>query len=190
MNVIVKKTGKYCVHSLTNIDELPELKLQSCLSIDYFKKNISTIKILYNIFQSDTQSRRCCSGKIFENIIDKYIEKLGINYSKQVYVNNNGIVMKKPKGKNTGHTIDFTIPNIKMNTNIKDFYGDIISVKTTLRERYNQDKQYATHSSRLVYISLEKIENLDKNTISIKIDKDTKDFTNYLIEIYHKFKTI
>ncbi len=66
-----------------------------------------------------------------------------------------------------------------MNTNIEDYEGDIISVKTTLRERYLQDKFLSKFKkSRLVIISLEEIN--DNDITSIKVDKDKHNFTKYI----------
>lgn len=86
------------------------------------------------------------------------------------------IKRSKPKGKDI-HKIDFMIPKPKFNTNIKDYKGDVISVKTSVRERYLQDEFLSNFkNANKIMISMEKIENLKY----IKIDSKKKEFTKYI----------
>lgn len=87
---------------------------------------------LYNIMQSVTQSLRCSAGKVFESIIEDIFKTYKVNYKSQVKID--------------GHIVDFVIYD-KSNT----IYS-IVSTKTTLRERYLQDK-YIKYN--VIYITMD-----------------------------------
>lgn len=141
---------------------------------------------MFNICLSVTNSLKCSAGKNFEKCIEKIFIDNGIKYEDQIFIDNKGF-FRKNKRNRKGHTIDFVIPKPKYNTNIKTFKGDIITVKTTLRERYMQDKFLSIYNkSRLVLISLEKID-YEPNILSIKIDKNKKEFTKYILDIQKRY---
>jgi hypothetical protein len=173
------KTNKKCICSGTiNLDNFDDEKY-----IDEIQEQLET---LYNICQSVTQSLRSSAGKDFEKCIEHVLTKKKILYSKQVFISNEGIILKK-KNKKKGHVVDIMIPPPTYNTSIKEYDGDIISIKTTLRERILQDKFLTGFDkSRTVCISLEKCK--DPSFISIQITENTLEFTNYvntLIERFH-----
>ena len=101
-----------------------------------------TFDTIYNICQSITQSMRCKSGKDFESCLEKILIEEGfqkdIHYSTQVYITK-GMTFSFKKHKDS-HTIDFVIPSPLEGMDVNNFKGEIISSKTTLRERWLQDK--------------------------------------------------
>jgi len=108
---------------------------------------------VYNICQSITQSMRCRSGKDFENGFQEILKDegfhKGIHYSSQVYITKD-LKFSFHKYPDS-HAIDFVIPSPVEGIDIREFRGNIISFKTTLRERWLQDR-YIPH---LTIISLE-----------------------------------
>lgn len=132
---------------------------------------------LYDINKSITQSFRVNSGKYFEKIIEECLIKCNIDYMKQVFISEDGDITEK-KNKQKGHYIDFICPSVNYNTNIKNYTGKIISCKTTLRERYLQDKYF----DNVYYIKLDKSSN---NNI-ISISESDKSFSNFLNTLKQK----
>ena len=179
-----KATGKKC-----NCSGLINLNDSSDEYLDKIFEN-GQFEALYNISLSITNSMKSKAGKDFEDCIEEVFKEEAIPYQSQVFIDNTGQFIEKSMKKNTkneGHLIDFLVPPPKINTNISDYEGDIISAKTTLRERFHQDKFLSEFGkSRLVIISLEKINNIE-NIKSIKIDADNMDFTNYIQELKRKF---
>lgn len=112
---------------------------------------------VYNVMQLITQSLRSLAGKTFENIIEKIFQMNGIHYKKQV---------KMPDG----YIVDFIVYNSD-NT-----IAEIISCKTTLRERKLQDK-YLLSIAPITYITMD-IVNGSNNTISV--NADTQNLTKYI----------
>lgn len=125
---------------------------------DYLAKlyDIGALDSIYNISQSITQSLRNYAGKELENIIKCIFDTLDIPYSYQVKINN--------------HRVDFTIPKY-----IKNFNGYILSIKTSLRERFHQDNKYMN----IRYITFDKKEGDE----FITIDKDEMNLTKFLCHI-------
>ena len=72
--------------------------------------NKNTFDLLYNINKSITQSYRNTTGKIFEKCIEEVFIKCNIKYSKQVCIDENGLVVDFKK---KFHLLDFIIPEIK-----------------------------------------------------------------------------
>jgi len=179
-----KNTGKKC-----NCTGLIDLNNYSDIYLDKIFDN-GQFEALYNISLSITNSMKSKAGKDFEDCIEEVLKEESIPYQPQVFIDNNGNFIEKTMKKNIkneGHIIDFLVPPPKINTNIRDYEGDIISAKTTLRERFHQDKFLSEFTkSRLVIISLEKINNIE-NIKSIKVDTDSMDFTNYIQELKVKF---
>jgi phosphopantetheinyl transferase (holo-ACP synthase) len=179
-----KATGKKC-----NCSGLINLNDSSDEYLDKIFEN-GQFEALYNISLSITNSMKSKAGKDFEDCIEEVFKEEAIPYQSQVFIDNTGQFIEKSMKKNTkneGHLIDFLVPPPKINTNISDYEGDIISAKTTLRERFHQDKFLSKFGkSRLVIISLEKINNIE-NIKSIKVDAENMDFTNYIQELKMKF---
>ena len=161
------------------------IKLHKFGDFEYLSKlyDSGRMDAIYNIIQSTTQNLRTRTGKDFERLLEKLFKEYSIPFYSQVFVDNTGIMSPTRgtrNGKNKGFTVDFMIPPPKFGTNIKKYKGDIVSAKTTIRERFNQDKFLSTKRARLVVISLEKIENTT-DILSVKIDPDTKELTKYIL---------
>ena len=73
------------------------------------------------------------------------------------------------------------IPPPDDNIKLSDYSGDILSIKTTARERFRQDKFLKSDKTRVVLISLEEVN--DNSILSIKIDKNKRNFHNYVKSI-------
>lgn len=133
-----------------------------------------TLQRLYEINKSITQSYRMCAGKAFEQCIERIFNEHGISFSKQVLVDSNGIVCLK-KSKNVKmHYLDFVIPEIQVGQSVYDSRYRVVSVKTSVRERYLQDVSYPN----LVLISLEQV---TRNGVeSIKVCDKEMQLTSFI----------
>jgi hypothetical protein len=107
---------------------------------------------IYKTNQSITQSFRSQAGRNFENLIYESFDQLKISYSKQVAINNDGIVTKK---NNSIHILDLVHPAIKIGESISSPQFKLISIKTSLRERSLQDKYLFTYGKLIDLITLE-----------------------------------
>jgi hypothetical protein len=183
-----KKNNKICFANLTT-----EQKIIDFNNFKNFKNNSLLLKCLYNVVLSDTNSRKSKAGSVFENELERIFIEHKINYAKQVLITHDGIInlkgFSKLNSKKKGHRVDFMIPPPLNNTHIDTYKGEIISAKTTFRERYLEDIQYrGKPNSRLVFISMEELDNEEiKPAISIKIDSDKKNLTNFISEIKAKY---
>jgi len=162
-----------------------KIKLSEFGNKDYIEKiyDDGIFDAIYNITQSVTQSLKTRAGKDFEKCFQSLLKNLNINYAYQVFIDNNGIIhpfTNKLGGKNKGHSVDFMIPPPIFGKHIKKFKGDIISTKTTIRERFNQDKYLCGNKCRIIVISLEKIQNKHE-IISIQVSVENKELTKYLL---------
>jgi len=153
--------------------------------IDLDKLDFNLLNKIYEINKSITQSFRSSSGKNFELIIMDIFNKQDISYSYQVHIDKNNKILKN--AKNSYHTVDFIIPEVKygenINTKVNDkFKYTVISCKTTIRERILQDKSY----KNLYVITLDNQKN-KYNINSIVINKIEKNFTKFLKLIKNDF---
>lgn len=107
------------------------------------------------------------------------MHNFNISYSKQIFVNRTTNTVHLKKSKNTqSHKVDFIVPAIKDNDNLKNY--TIISCKTTLRERYLQDCIY----NNCYIITLDSYKNI-KHLITIK--KNGLEFTRFLCNLIIKY---
>lgn len=100
---------------------------------------------------SISQSRKCKNGKEFEAIIEEHLSKEDIPFKSQVAIDSDGIIIGLGTTvTNHAHTIDIVIgDNIRNGCSIREFI--VLSCKTSVRERWNQDDWTYTHPP-LVYI--------------------------------------
>ena len=106
---------------------------------------------LYNLVMSCSQTRKQYTGKTFENTIYQLHKINQIKTLNQTYVDNIGeIYKKKPKNKSV-HKHDCLISNNKDITNISECY--VISIKTTLRERFRQDLDSVDRCKKVIFIT-------------------------------------
>jgi len=108
---------------------------------------------LYNLVMSCSQGRKPSAGNAFESAIEKILTDIGITFMKQIYVDGHGeIYKKKPKDKSV-HKHDCVIPLSENSTNIKDMI--VLSIKTTLRDRYRQDLDSIGKCNKLIFVTKE-----------------------------------
>ena len=163
-----KKKNKRC-HCIGKID-LSRFGDDKYLSQLYSSGVFDTI---YNICQSITQSMKCTAGRDFEDCFEKILieegMQKGVHYSRQVYITTD--MTFSFKIKKDSHTMDFVVPTPLEGTKVVDFHGEIISCKTTLRERYLQDK----YISKFTLLSLEQKECHGIKCIWVRPDGDELD---------------
>ena len=129
---------------------------------------------LYHVFMSITQSLRCKTGKDFENCLETILIdegfREGIHYDKQVYVTEKNHIISKTKPRQKSHTVDFIIPPpSKYPINSKEYKGEIVTCKSSFRERGLQDIFIAS-DCQLTFISLESTKY--ENCKTIQVGKD------------------
>lgn len=148
------------------------------VSVDHLDRLMAdgSLDLLYNINKSITQSYRSRTGKTFENCIQQTFEQYNISYSKQVVVDSSGCVVRRRSGVKL-HTLDFVIPKISLGDCVYDPMYTVVSVKTTVRERFLQDAMYPN----LVIISLEQVNY--GNIQSIKVCPITKQLTKFIEQL-------
>ena len=124
---------KKCI--CTGIIDLSRFGEKKYLETLYQNNVLDTI---YNMCQSTTQSLRSKTGRTFEDIIERLFIKYNISFDKQIHITPDGYLINTKQ--NGCHSIDFIVPKPKSYPLlIKDFEGEFISCKTTVRERYLQD---------------------------------------------------
>lgn len=169
MNTFISQCIKHCEKSCKCDEKGRKCKLFEVIDFKKFddKEYLTslyksdTLDTMYNMMQSITQSLRSTTGTTFEKIIREILDYYKIDYSYQVLV------------ENSRHTVDFTIPSCRNNIiDSNKFDGIVLSLKTTLRERYFQDKFL---KCCLFTITLDNSK--DKNIISI--NPETKAFTEW-----------
>lgn len=165
-----KKDGKICNYDYNEkypiLNEVKEkFKISDEEGSKCVKENIEFFETVYNCSQSVTQSLKSSAGRDFENSFEEILKIIGFsNYETQVFIDNEGIFReKKIQGKNKGHVLDFVIPTPEYGKNIKDHKGIIISVKTTARERVNQDR----HLGKFTFITLDENYSEDNGNITV-----------------------
>ena len=104
---------------------------------------------LRNMVASAMQSAKSLSGTSFEQAIMNLAEDHDVGIVGQVHINENGDI----KTKKSRHRIDGYVSATENPTNLKDCY--VLSKKTTLRERWNQDIWCAPLCKGLVFLTRE-----------------------------------
>jgi hypothetical protein len=107
---------------------------------------------LYATSISIFQSRKCKNGKGFESVIEDQLRVNGIPFVSQVAINKHGIIIGT--GTTVGghaHTLDILVGansiDLIKGKHIDDY--TVISCKTSVRERWNQDEWTFEHKPRL-----------------------------------------
>jgi hypothetical protein len=106
-------------------------------------------RYLRNMVASIMQSDKTTAGKSFETAAMELIEYNNIAVVGQVHIDDQGDI----HAKKSCHRIDGYISSTDRPTNIKDCY--VLSKKTTLRERWNQDIWCVPLCKGLVILTLE-----------------------------------
>lgn len=141
---------------------------------------------IYNILQSVTQSLKCMAGKDLEDSIEEtLIDNNYTDFDKQIFITNDGLIKKKKTStKEKGHVVDFLIPSPRVYPiTLEEYKGEIVSVKTSLRERVNQDRMY----EKFTIISLEQYNGCD-SVKSVCIDEKKMGFTKWFLTLRDKKK--
>lgn len=131
--------------------------LKSPLTIDEFRDvwysqhtDKKGEKHLANMCMSIFQSRKSFAGTSSEKAIEQMHANSNINVSYQVWVDSSGTLYEK-KPKNTSvHKLDGIISYGRA-TNLKDCV--LLSMKTTLRERYRQDLDSVGKCKKVVFLT-------------------------------------
>lgn len=117
------------------------------------KEDKKGLRYIANMFMSIFQSRKATAGTGHEMAINKMHDDTGLVVLKQVWVDKEGnIHEKKKKGVHT-HKVDGLIPTSGNRQNVSDMY--IISAKTNLRERWQQDTALASKCKGLIVLTRE-----------------------------------
>ena len=120
-------------------------------------QNISDdiLEKIYNTSVSIFQSKKSRHGTQFEQKIEKMLYENNVPFKRQVAIDKNGIIIGNGTVvENHSHTIDIVIgEHIKIGKHISDFI--VLSCKTTVRERWNQDNWSFEHPPQ-IYILITK----------------------------------
>ena len=133
---------------------------RSPLTLEEFKKiyynekeDKKGLRYIANMFMSIFNSRKATAGTGHEMAINRMHDDTGIVLLKRVWVDKDGnIHAKKPKRGHV-HKVDGLIPTSTNRDNISDMY--LISAKTNLRERWQQDTGLASKSKGLIMLTRE-----------------------------------
>lgn len=179
-----KKKGKICDYTIGPLLKYREAYLSGTDSGNKaVEENLVTLETMYNLSMSTSQSFRSNVGRELENSIEDVFRANGlqktIHYATQVNVDlETGKFSNRVKGKNM-HRIDFVIPNPMIGTNVSDFTGIVISVKTTTRERIYQDK----FLGKFVLITLEDFTTSDPDITVVTIKPHSNQLTEFMTKI-------
>lgn len=123
---------------------------------------IENMDLLYNASKSISSSFRSTTGKDFEHAIEQILDLSGVAYSKQVYIKDDIVVSRR---KNATYTADIIFPDINIGENIKNF--NLISIKTSLRERHLQDNGLNFKKKYLITLETRIPKNVSYDTIVV-----------------------
>jgi hypothetical protein len=99
---------------------------------------------IYNLCISQHQSRQQGNGNFLEKHICEFLTDNKIPFKSQVSINSEGIIIGFNIKAGAAHVIDIVIGGeIEIGKSITEF--DVISCKTTCRERWTQDKWSLVH---------------------------------------------
>jgi len=114
------------------------------------KKGVAHIA---NMCMSIFQSRKANAGNGLERTIEKIHTEKGIHALYQKWVDSDGNIYDKKPKKAGVHKMDALIPTNKEITNTSDMY--VVSMKTTLRERFRQDLDGCPKCKKVIFLTRE-----------------------------------
>ena len=140
-------TEEYAQHNLgkqkSNIQRLKQVLPE--------KTEDELIKI-YNECVSIHQSKIQRGGEFLEKQICEFLGKNNIPFKTQVSINKEGIIVGFNIKKSVSHVVDIVIGgDIEIGKSITEF--DVISCKTTCRERWTQDNWSFIHKPQLFILA-------------------------------------
>lgn len=139
------------------------------------------LETFYNVMVSITNSLRCRAGIEFEGAVEQILQDAGIPFQKQIGISMDGYFRKRTK--ETLHYVDLVIPHASLDTPLHEFKGELVSIKTTVRERWMQDKFL---NVPITLISLEKCPT-DEQMNSIHVHADDQGFTKWIYKLKKKY---
>jgi|688.fasta_scaffold199621_2 hypothetical protein len=120
-------------------------------------------KFLANMCMSMFQSRKASAGNSSEKAIKKMHDNADINVKYQVYCDNTGLIYDKKPNKISVHKLDAII---SQGDTLNISKCIVLSMKTTLRERYRQDLDIVGKCKKLIFLTRETPEKTKIETIS------------------------
>ena len=114
------------------------------------KKGVAHIA---NMCMSIFQSRKANAGNGLERTIENIHKEKGIHALYQKWVDSDGNIYDKKPKKAGVHKMDALIPTNKENNNTSDMY--VVSMKTTLRERFRQDLDGCPKCKKVIFLTRE-----------------------------------
>lgn len=119
---------------------------------DQLRSKIAKLKFLtdeeleeiYISNNSYSQSKRCKNGGDFEKIIEGFLQKKNILYSRQVPIDKHGMIAVTKKNNKV---LDIIIGNPVVGQYISNYI--VISLKTSTRERHTEDDWTKVHVPKL-----------------------------------------
>jgi len=106
-----------------------------------------------NMCMSIFQSRKANAGYGLERTIEKIHTEKGIHALYQKWVDSDGNIYDEKPEKAGVHKMDALIPTNKESKNTSDMY--VISMKTTLRDRYRQDLDGCLKCKKVIFLTRE-----------------------------------
>ena len=114
------------------------------------KKGVAHIA---NMCMSIFQSRKANAGNGLERTIENIHKEKGIHALYQKWVDSDGNIYDKKPKKAGAHKMDALIPTNKESNNTSDMY--VVSMKTTLRERFRQDLDGCPKCKKVIFLTRE-----------------------------------
>jgi len=128
------------------IQELKQI-VDAAMQNDSLLNDVELLKV-YDKSISIHQSKNSGNGKFLEDVLAEMLDENEISYKKQVTINKSGMIVGFNVKKKCYHIIDFVIgENIEVGKSITEY--DVISCKTTCRERWTQDNWSYTLKPKL-----------------------------------------
>lgn len=131
---------------------------------------------LFELFKSNTNSRRSRAGKEFEGIIEAILLRAGI------YFDNQGIIGSKLfETKRLGKLVDCVVPGV-IEYNLERRKCSLVSMKTSLRERWQEvpEEMQRTGAQEMFLLTLDSgisqntIDSLASHNVTLVVPDDLK----------------
>lgn len=109
---------------------------------------------IYNKIISDHQGNMQANGAFFEKYVEDMLHANSIPFKRQVTIDANGIVIGVGIKDKCNHILDIVIgTDIEKGKHISEF-PCVMSLKTSARERWNQDKEWSLNHAPKLFILL------------------------------------
>ena len=162
---------KELLRAKTVMDKLIEKYINSDKSVESFKEiwydqhsDKKGNNHIYNLAISCSQGRKSFAGRSFEQALEKLHADKGISILNQTWVDSEGNIHKQKPKVESVHKHDCIIPKSIDCKTISDTY--IISIKTTLRERYREDLDSIGKCKNVIFLTREKLKKVQIQVIT------------------------